>query len=663
MKYFNVLFLVFFIAISLSAQEEKTEEETRTFIPREILMQEKEIYQVKLSREGDKVYFRRRTSPDTIFYSTNSESSTEKFIAIEGSLKSFEPTFKGGLIVVSAEKEKSKVSYILGRSVKDITPFPITGAKILDFSQKLNTRVAIDLETNEIKDSGVWLLDMNGGKPRRVGKMGGFKSWHFDDFFELKGAVKENEDQSISLYRKSQGVWEVIHDYPADVGAFIGGYQNIVSVSNDGQTIYATDNFEKDKTTLISVDVNTGKITELAKDDMTDLLASTALVNANGEPEMILGTFADARRHYLNKDVEKDFTFLENELRGSPSVSDQSTDGKIWLVKELTGGPITFYLFDREAKVLTKLFSDYPALEKYQMAERSTFAVRTRDSKQLPIHLYLPAGSDRNGDGYPDVPLPTIVYVHGGPWVGVVQWNSWFHTRNFQLLADRGYAVINAEFRGTSGLGKDFTDAGDKQWGDKMRLDLVDIGRWAVKEGIAEKEKLGIWGWSYGGYAANAMVGMSPDEYACAVSMYGPSDLDAFSRIPFTDTDLWRKRVGDFNTDEDAALLEKHSPIQYVEKVKVPVLLTTGSLDERVPQSEVDNFADALEAANKEVVYFYYPDEGHDYSQSGSWISFWAIAEQFLAKSLGGDFEKTGEDLEKGFYDVIYGGDFIDGLE
>ncbi len=288
--------------------------------------------------------------------------------------------------------------------------------------------------------------------------------------------------------------------------------------------------------------------------------------------------------------------------------------------------------------------------------------MKARDGLELPIHVYLPPGSDSDNDGIPDKPLPTVLYVHGGPWVGVAQWNNWFHTRNFQLLANRGYAVINTEFRGATGMGKAFVDAGDKEWGRKMHYDKVDVSRWAIDQGIAATDKLAIWGWSYGSYATNAALAFSPDLFACGLSMYGPADLDAFCRIPFTDSELWRSRVGNPNTAEGTMLLQKYSPQNYIHQIKKPLLLTTGSKDARVPQSQVDNFANALAEAGKEVIYFYYQEEGHDYRAPESWISFWAVGEQFLHDHIGGKQQPSAGDFEKGNLKVVHGQSYIEGM-
>jgi len=625
-------------------------------------MQDADIFQVKISKDGSKVYYRRAGASDTLYYREPEASSLEKYIVFPESIKAYEPTYNRGIVATAQTKESAKVYFALGSSVKDVTPFQVESAELLAFSRRLNSRVAIRFKSEDIAQRGVWLLDMAGQKPRKIGLLGDMDSWYFDGLFQVKAASKKNDQGGISLYRKSKGIWEPISENAPDVGRFIGGYQRVVSVSEDGSQIYFTDNSASDKAVLKVVGADSGKEEILAEDELTDLLAITALVNAEGKPQMILGSYADARRSYLDKTTESDMLWLEKELRGSPSVSQQSEDTNVWIVKELTGGPIVYYFFNRKDKKLTRLFSDNEALASFKMAERTQFTVRTRDAMKLPVHLYIPADSDGNGDGYPDNPLPTILFVHGGPWKGVMHWNNWALTRNFQLLADRGYAVLNVEFRGSGGLGKSFTDAGDRQWGGKMRLDLVDISRWAQKEGIAQEDKVGIWGYSYGGYAANAGATLSAGEYACHLSMVGVSDLSKYMETK--SGGIWTARVGDPDTQEGKAILKKASPVNYVDKVEAPIMLVSGGQDARVPADEQSGvFADALADADKDVLYLDYPEEGHNFAQQGTWISFWTIAEQFLAKSLGGEFAPAGEDLDKGFYDVIVGGDFVDGLK
>ncbi len=652
MKYFSFLFLLC-VSFSFACAQDAD----RTFIPRKILMQDAQIKNVQLAPNGKTVYFQ-KTNGDTLFYRQPGVNSFERFITFPEKIQHYAPTHNGGVIAVAQKGNSAKLYFSNGSTAKDITPFAAQKIDILAHSQKLNAKVAVHIDTKDIANKGVWLIDVSGGSNRKVGIRLAGEDWFFDEFFQVIAKRKEKDAGGYLLTVKG----DTIGNYGDDPGKYLGGLQNIVSVSKDGKTVYFTDNSATDKTVLKSYSTGDKSVKTLAEDDLTDLLPTTAVTDKDGKPVVISGMFADARRKYLDSAAESDMLFLEKEMTGSPSILQQSNDGKVWLIAEYSGAPAAYYYFDRKEKKATRLFSEIPALDDYPQATRTAFTVRTRDAMQLPVHVYLPAGADANGDGRPDEALPTVLFVHGGPWSGVKHWNSWALTRHFQLLADRGYAVINTEFRGSTGLGKQFTDAGDGQWGGKMRLDLEDIARWAEKEDIAAEGKIGVWGHSYGGYAANTLATLSPGDFAVHISHSGISDLTEFVKGK-TNNDIWMQRVADSNTAEGEALLKKVSPINSVEKVKSPIMLIAGSQDEKVPQTQADVFADALADGGKEVLYVSFPEENHSFSQQNSWLSFWSMTEQYLAKYLGGAFEPKGKDIDSGFFDVIYGIDFYDELK
>ena len=496
---------------------------------------------------------------------------------------------------------------------------------------------------------------------KRLGNMEGYRQMFFDQNFSKVAALQPNNLGGNTILRFHEGEWKKVVEYPFNPEMFIGGLSKIISVSKDGKTIYATDNLEKDKTTYISINKETGEIKELAKDENADILPYAATIGASGKPTSVVALWGDTHRYFFDEKTEKDFIYLNQEL-GNTGFVEASKDNQRWLVRKMNGGPMDYYLFDRSSQQLKKLFNDYSHLDKYEMAMRKSHTVTTRDGIKLPVHVYLPSGMAK-ADGMPKVPLPTVVYIHGGPWAGVTHWNGWFHNRNFQLLANRGYAVINMEFRGTTGLGKSVCDAANKEWGGKMHNDIVDVVTWANRSNISNPKRVAIWGWSYGGYATNYALAAAPDLFACGVSMYGIADLYEFTKLPFADNDLWRTRVGDPYDEDDEKLLKSHSPNTYINSINKPILLTTGSLDERVPQKQVDDFAQTLDEAGKEVVYFYYPEEGHDYRQPESWVSFWAIAEDFLHQHVGGRKQERGEDIEKGNFITVHGAEYIEEIE
>jgi dipeptidyl aminopeptidase/acylaminoacyl peptidase len=233
-----------------------------------------------------------------------------------------------------------------------------------------------------------------------------------------------------------------------------------------------------------------------------------------------------------------------------------------------------------------------------------------------------------------------------------------------QLLANRGYAVLRVEFRGADGFGKNRLLAGAREWGGKMHHDVLDAVEWAVRQGIAERQRVGIFGWSYGGHETLAALTFTPDAFACGLAMYPVSDLNAMmeTRNPIFFRRFWRRLVGDESTEEGRAFLKSRSPVHFVENITKPLLLTHGAPDAAVSRSHSDDLAAAMKKPDKPVTHLLYPDEVHDYRRKESWASLFAVAERFFQQHLGGRFEPMGEDLAGAGMEVIAGGSLIPGL-
>ncbi len=633
--------------------------------PRKLFFQEKDKTHIHLSKNGETVFYKKNGEGEEnlIYYFSRSAPTAERKKELNGILVDYRPTYDDGVVAVVQQDTNLQVQFttVKSRKVRTLDVMPFNRLQFMQMSARFPNKVLVNISAKESAKSGIYLLDLLGSNMKRLGKMEGYRQMFFDQNFSKIAALRPNDLGGNTILRYHGGEWKTVFEYPFHPEMFMGGMSRIVSVNVDGKTIYATDNFEKDKSTLVAIDVESGKVTELASDPDADIIPYAASIDAKGKPTSAVALWGDTKRHYLDETVQKDFEFLNAELANVGFV-EASEDDSTWLVRKMDGGPQTYYLFDRIEQKLTKLFNDYSHLDDYELGTRTAHTVTTRDGLKLPVHVYVPPGMAK-ADGIPKTPLPTVVYIHGGPWVGVAQWNGWFHTRNFQLLANRGYVVINMEFRGTTGLGKAVCDAGNLQWGGNMHNDIVDVVTWATRSKISNPKRVAMWGWSYGGYATNYALGAAPDLFSCGVSMYGICDLYEFSKIPFADNDLWRTRTGDPNTEKGAALLKSHSPTAYIKDINSPLLLTTGSLDDRVPQKQVDDFAKALDEAGKDVVYFYYPEEVHDYRQPESWISFWAIAEDFLHKHAGGRKQPRELDIESGNLISVYGTEYIDNIE
>ena len=298
-----------------------------------------------------------------------------------------------------------------------------------------------------------------------------------------------------------------------------------------------------------------------------------------------------------------------------------------------------FYLWDRRRQGAELLFSSWPELDRYTLASTRAFDVTARDGLLLPCYLTLPAGVESKQ-------LPMLVLVHGGPRLR----DYWgYHDGQVQWLANRGYAVLQVNFRGSNGFGKQFLHAGDRELAGKMHDDVIDGINWAIKEGIADPEHIGIMGGSYGGYETLVGLTVTPETFAAGVDICGFSSLRTFMETvpsywkPYLSSS-WYQMVGNPDILADRDDMEKRSPISHVEAIKAPLLVGQGAHDPRVKQKESDAMVAAVRKAGKQVDYIVFPDEGHGFSRPDNNRRFNALTEQFLATHLGGRFEPATAD-------------------
>jgi dipeptidyl aminopeptidase/acylaminoacyl peptidase len=371
------------------------------------------------------------------------------------------------------------------------------------------------------------------------------------------------------------------------------------------------------------------------------------------------------RKHWkvLDPAVAKDFEYLRTLADGDVEVVSRTLDDRNWIVAYLVDdGPLRYYRYDRDAGKAEFLFTNRKALEGLPLAKMHPVVIKSRDGLNLVTYYTLPLGSDRDGDGRPDKPLPMVLDVHGGPWGR----DTWGYNPNHQWLANRGYAVLSVNFRASTGFGKDFINAGNLQWAGTMHNDLIDAVDWAIQEGIAEPARVAIMGGSYGGYATLVGLTFTPEKFACGVDIVGPSNLvTLLNTIPpywAPALELFIKRVGDHRTEEGRAKLTERSPLTYVDRIQRPLLIGQGANDPRVKQAEADQIVEAMQQKHIPVTYVLYPDEGHGFARPENRMSFNAVAEAFLAEHLGGRYEPVGDDFHGASLTVPVGADQIPGL-
>ncbi len=646
MKQINSFLLFLFVFLNtynLFAQE--------SLIPRQELFKDEKRTHFTFSGDGQTLYYKENPSAINQIFALDIPSQKTRNIEIPGVLKSM-IMFDRESMLMNTTGPGGNHLYFLNQDKLSASLLPFS-AHVIQIRQPTKKGMVVIIQREPSDSSGFYLVDKKG-RAQFLLPFDGFTNVFFDDNAQPVAAQRAKNNGSYALYYRQNNNWKSFAQFDWNESRLIGGFQKIASVTKDGQNIFFTDNRNTDKNQLLRFHIPSKTSEVILEPTNADILPFGMLLNTEHEVAIATSIYAHSEQFIVDKSFEADFMLLQKNISGDISFVDHSWDGESLLIREFTGHIQRYHHFDRKKKKLTYLVSDRPHLEKFSFVPRHFNEVTTSDGLKLPLHVYLPAGTDTNKDGIPDKALPTVMYVHGGPWVGLVHFNQWFHQRNYQLLANRGYAVIVCEFRSTTGLGKKVTESSYKQWGADMTRDKAEIAQWAIKNGIARKDKVGIWGWSYGGYATMAGLAFYPDLYACGISMYGISDLVSFCKTDFANNALWRNAVGNVNTKEGEAMLKAHSPFHAANQVKAPILMTTGSKDARVPQSQMDKMAEKLSQLGNDVTYFYYPEEVHDYRDKHSWISFWAISEQFLKKNLGGKAEPVGDDLEKANYKMVF---------
>jgi dipeptidyl aminopeptidase/acylaminoacyl peptidase len=428
--------------------------------------------------------------------------------------------------------------------------------------------------------------------------------------------------------------------------------------STDNQWLYLLDAVGRDTVASVVLNMETGCKTVVASDprvDIRDVLfdPATNRVAAYGT------VWTRLKWHAVDPLIEADLDFLKAFCEGDLRVASRSADGRIWIVTyAVSDQPTTYYAYESALRRMTKLFVTSPELEGKPLVRVHPYEIVSRDGLPLVGYYMLPQAVDPDRSGRPSGPSPLVVYVHGGPTDERAQYG---YTPRFQWLANRGYAVLNVNYRGSAGFGKAYLNAMRMQWGDKMHDDVVDQVRWAVAQGIADPKRVGIMGGSYGGYETLIALTKSPDVFVCGVDLVGPSDLSI--PLPHFDLDWMATTMGDPRTPEGLATLRARSPAHLAEKARNPLLIGQGDMDCRVPTEQSNRMVEAMQEAGAPVIYLRYPDEGHGLLRAENSASFWFTAELFLAKFLGGKAEPPTPDKYKGASVILEtGGDYLPGL-
>lgn len=412
-----------------------------------------------------------------------------------------------------------------------------------------------------------------------------------------------------------------------------------VRYNKDGERVYFQTNkgSDVDLVRLELFNPATGKEEMVESDPMKHVDFGNAVFSELSD-ELIATTYDDEREriYWKDKGFEADYKNLQKQLPGKEIGFGSSTkDEKLWIVfANADTDPGSTYLYDRSTKKLTLQYQAREKLDRADLAPMKPVKYPSSDGLEVPAYLTLPKGVEAKN-------LPAVILPHGGPWYR----DSWGYNAFAQFLANRGYAVLQPNFRGSTGYGKKFIDAGNKQWGNKMQDDVTWGAKYLIAQGIADPKRVGIMGGSYGGYATLAGVAFTPDVYAAAVSIVGPSNLITLleSIPPYWEPirKVFYERMGDPNTPEGKAQLLRQSPLTSASKIKTPLLVIQGANDPRVNKRESDQIVIALRDRGFPVEYMVAPDEGHGFARPVNNMAMFAQSEKFLAKYLGGRYQES----------------------
>ncbi|HEU4650976.1 MAG TPA: S9 family peptidase [Croceibacterium sp.] len=544
---------------------------------------------------------------------------------------------------------------------RNLTPFENTRMMFVGASTTIKDKVLVGLNNRDARFHDVYLLDLNSGALTLVRQNDeGFVGYLADDSLTLRWAVAQNAAGGQDMFEIRDG--KVAETPRESTGLEDSLTTTVAGYTTDGKTLYWIDSRGRNTAALIAEDTATGAKRVIAESDKADI-GGTMSDPKTGEVEAYSVNYLTTEWTALDPDVKASLAWLDARLEGDFGVQSRTDDDTKWVVwNDPVTAPSKVYLYDRPAGTLTEFYTTRPELVGAPLQPMHPLEITARDGLTLTSYLTLPPGSDPDGDGVPSAPVPMVLLVHGGPWAR----DGYGFNRAHQWLANRGYAVLSVNFRGSTGLGKDFVNAANLEWGAKMHDDLIDAVEWAVGKGVAQRDGVAIMGGSYGGYATLVGLTFTPDVFACGVDIVGPSNLETLLETipPYWEPQVkqFHERMGNPNTPEGKALLVERSPLHRAAAIDRPLLIGQGANDPRVKQAESDQIVAAMQAAGIPVTYVVFPDEGHGFAKPTNNIAFNAVTENFLATCLGGRAEPISGELEASTARIVTGAEHVKGL-
>lgn len=510
-----------------------------------------------------------------------------------------------------------------GAEEKDLTPYEGVAVLPLDMLKDVKDEILVTMNKEDATVFDVYKLNVKTGETQLVAKNpGSIQSWISDSNGEIRLAVESDGYEGNVLYRETEK-----DEFKSFITIEAGDTVSPIAFSQDNQFIYALSDKGRDKIELVKYDLQ-GKEEVIVSNPHVDIMGA---LYSSSKDKLLYSSYITDKVHY--EFLDSDFEAVFNKMKDKLGV-DESELGINDYNKEMTKFIVSvgsdtvygkYYYYDSETDTVTQLAEMSPWLDEAQMAQMHPVSYKSRDG--LTIHGYLTLPKNKKAEN-----LPMVVIPHGGPWARDV----WGFNPEVQLLANRGYAVLQMNFRSSTGYGKEFVDAGNKQWGLKIQDDITDGVQWAIDQGIADPEKIGIYGASFGGYATLAGITFTPDLYAAAVDYVGVSNIFTLLETipPYWETmlNMFHVRVG--HPEKDKELLKSVSPVFHADKIKTPLFVAQGANDPRVNKQESDQIVEALKKRGIDVEYMVKENEGHGFMNEENKIEFYNAMTEFLGKHL-----------------------------
>lgn len=515
-------------------------------------------------------------------------------------------------------------------------------ARIISVSDKFPDEILIGLNDRDQAFHDVYRMNIrNGEKTLLLQNDSGFSDFVFDDDYRLRFASLTTANGGYQCFKAvpteepRQYNWESFLQYELeDVYT-----TNLLGLTYDGTKLYMIDSRGRDLNVLKEINLSDNSETVLAEAKKAEIGGIMAHP-ITGVIQAYSVNYLRNEWSFFDKALEAHMDVIKKNIKGEASIVSRTHDDSKWIVTDMKDdGPIGYYVYTTSDKALKFLFNHREVLTKYALAKMDGVVIKARDGLEMPCYVTKPLHAKGA--------VPLVVLVHGGPWAR----DDWGYNAEAQWLSNRGYAVLQVNFRGSTGFGKSFTSKGNLEWGRKMHEDLLDAVQWAVKEGIADPARVAIYGGSYGGYAALWGATQSGDVFKCAVDIVGPSNLEtllaSFPAYWTSFMEIAYRQVGDPRTEKGKAMLKERSPLTHVDKIKIPVFIAQGEKDPRVKLAESEQIVAAMKEKGLPYIYMLFRDEGHGFARPENKFAFYALVERFLATHLGGRFESMTNELDK----------------